>query len=328
MTNFTIAQVQDIAVRYDYEEMSCNEISRVISFRGGPRKSTRINVYYTTGTVGTCLNHPKQGKTQLFRRDVDAESLDEIFKNPRTHTGDGYHRKQISQQWLKNNSSSSSSSGRTKSQDRENNFEWDSAQRWRFVAPATGLTNSDREIEVIAEICSAWDALYWEPGDTPSTHYVKYACGSHGGLVTMLFEVVKEVGGVTSCCHKKLKKFRAGDILAEDLDTERPFEHECDNLKAFMAQHRQDVLNLKKKCKGLRKNLKIELAQWLLGRTVCGWVIIDKNNNELTTNFSDSVYSAHGEYGELVYPKKAAMCPFHGVVDNEKIPIPVARQGQ
>ena len=51
----------------------------------------RINVYWTTGTVGTCLDHPRQGKTQLFRRNVDLSSLRAIFQNPRTHTGSGYH---------------------------------------------------------------------------------------------------------------------------------------------------------------------------------------------------------------------------------------------
>ena len=40
-----------------------------------------------TGTVGTCMDHPNQGKTQLFRRDQTLDSLSAIFKNPRVHTG-------------------------------------------------------------------------------------------------------------------------------------------------------------------------------------------------------------------------------------------------
>lgn len=51
-----------------------------------------MNVYYTTGTVGTCIDHPSQGKTQLFRRDQTLEDLDRIFADPRVHTGAGYHR--------------------------------------------------------------------------------------------------------------------------------------------------------------------------------------------------------------------------------------------
>ena len=130
-----------------------------------------------------------------------------------------------------------------------------------------------------------------------------------------MFEVAKEVGGVTACSHEDLRKFRDGDT--EDLDTERPFEHECDNLIAFIAEHRQDVLNSKKKFKALKKNLKIELATWLLGRDVCGQVIVDKSDNELTTSFSDSVSSAHREHGELVHPKKATTCQCHGVVSSQ-----------
>jgi len=63
----------------------------VISFRKGDSSPIRINVYWTTGTVGTCLDHPRQGKTQLFRRNVDLSTLREIFKSPRVHTGAGYY---------------------------------------------------------------------------------------------------------------------------------------------------------------------------------------------------------------------------------------------
>ena len=74
-----------------HEEIYFNETSKVVSFaRSG--NGQRINVYWTTGTVGTCLNHPRQGKTQLFRRKVDVTLLREIFRDPRVHTGSGYHR--------------------------------------------------------------------------------------------------------------------------------------------------------------------------------------------------------------------------------------------
>jgi hypothetical protein len=54
----------------------------------------QLNVWCTTGTVGSYLTHPVQGKTQLFRRAVDNLcDLCAILENPRVHTGDGYHRK-------------------------------------------------------------------------------------------------------------------------------------------------------------------------------------------------------------------------------------------
>lgn len=55
--------------------------------------STRINIYLTKMTVATCLNHPKQGPTQLFRKNVDLKMLNEIFEYPRKHTGKGYRKK-------------------------------------------------------------------------------------------------------------------------------------------------------------------------------------------------------------------------------------------
>lgn len=59
-------------------------------FGGHP---ARINVYTTKMTVGTAIHHPKQGKTQMFRRDVSLELLDKLFENPRQHTGKGYRQR-------------------------------------------------------------------------------------------------------------------------------------------------------------------------------------------------------------------------------------------
>ena len=52
-----------------------------------------INIYYTTRTVGTCLEHPRQGRTQLFRRGVSDALLKEILRDPRVHTPKGYQRR-------------------------------------------------------------------------------------------------------------------------------------------------------------------------------------------------------------------------------------------
>ena len=44
-------------------------------------------------TVGTAINHPKQGKTQLFRRDCSIDDVAGILRNPRSHTGRGYYQR-------------------------------------------------------------------------------------------------------------------------------------------------------------------------------------------------------------------------------------------
>ena len=52
--------------------------------------NARVNVWSNNRnnlfTVGTYLNHPKQGKTQLFRKNCTEEEVKEILKNPRKHT--------------------------------------------------------------------------------------------------------------------------------------------------------------------------------------------------------------------------------------------------
>ena len=52
-----------------------------------------LHVWCTTGTVGSYLDHPRQGKTQLYRRNVDWSDLRQILNNPRVHTGTGYHER-------------------------------------------------------------------------------------------------------------------------------------------------------------------------------------------------------------------------------------------
>lgn len=62
----------------------------MLSFK---REEARVNVYYTKMTVATCINHPKHGKTQLFRKKVKRHQLRRIFRDPRAHTGKGYYAK-------------------------------------------------------------------------------------------------------------------------------------------------------------------------------------------------------------------------------------------
>ena len=96
-----LANVRSIANRYGFGEVFFNERSRLacrlVSFcrryvGHGEEGYVRVNVYYTTGTVGTCLDHPRQGSTQLFRRKCTAADLHAIFSDPRVHTGKGYQQ--------------------------------------------------------------------------------------------------------------------------------------------------------------------------------------------------------------------------------------------
>lgn len=55
----------------------------------------KLDFYYTTGTVKTVLDHPRQGVTQLFAKgdDLSPELYRQILVNPREHTNVRYHRR-------------------------------------------------------------------------------------------------------------------------------------------------------------------------------------------------------------------------------------------
>jgi hypothetical protein len=83
--------IMALAHKHGWRLITQQQPNRMISFK---KKDVRVNVYYTKMTVGTCLKHPTKGKTQLFRKNISIKGMEEIFKNPRTHTGIGYYVKE------------------------------------------------------------------------------------------------------------------------------------------------------------------------------------------------------------------------------------------
>jgi hypothetical protein len=57
------------------------------------KQDIKLDWYYTTATVKTSLDHPVQGKTQLFASRVNPEVYRAILENPRIHTGKRYQRR-------------------------------------------------------------------------------------------------------------------------------------------------------------------------------------------------------------------------------------------
>lgn len=55
----------------------------------------KFDFYYTTGTVKTVLDHPRQGVTQLFAKgdSLSPEMYRAILQNPRHHSGNRYQRR-------------------------------------------------------------------------------------------------------------------------------------------------------------------------------------------------------------------------------------------
>ncbi|KAL7537619.1 hypothetical protein ACHAXR_007967 [Thalassiosira sp. AJA248-18] len=71
----------------EWTKLKCQQTA-MASYR---KDEFRLNFYLSTGTVGSCLDHPKKGKTQLFRKYL--KNPMSLFDNPRGHTGQGYYTK-------------------------------------------------------------------------------------------------------------------------------------------------------------------------------------------------------------------------------------------
>jgi len=88
----SIDAVRDLAREENLIEIGWIEKNNVISFwKGVGTNYTRINVWCTTGTVGTYMLHPRLGRTQFFRRNCTIDRIQGLMKNPRLHSGSGYY---------------------------------------------------------------------------------------------------------------------------------------------------------------------------------------------------------------------------------------------
>ena len=89
---FSEDRIDSITEEFNYDKLNVhpNDRGRMCSYESR-EDSVKIHVYLRTGTVATCLEHPRSGKTQLFRRNNTLSDIKDIFENPRIHTGRGYY---------------------------------------------------------------------------------------------------------------------------------------------------------------------------------------------------------------------------------------------
>ena len=57
------------------------------------KNGVKLDWYFTTGTVKTSLDHPVQGKTQLFGAQAEPDTYIKILLDPLAHTGKRYQRR-------------------------------------------------------------------------------------------------------------------------------------------------------------------------------------------------------------------------------------------
>ena len=101
-TELITKSISILAAKYDWNYLKTGDWV-IIFYKNFQEDRAQINVYWNMKglnnpnnmqyTVQTSLKHPKQGKTQLNRKNIGIKQLEEIFKNPRIHTGKGYYRK-------------------------------------------------------------------------------------------------------------------------------------------------------------------------------------------------------------------------------------------
>ena len=84
--------VDRVAEKYGWRKSAApsSRNAHSVSYR---KDESKLTIWLTSGTCGSYLNHPVQGKTQLFRKRNGEYYLEEIFENPRIHTDSGYHTK-------------------------------------------------------------------------------------------------------------------------------------------------------------------------------------------------------------------------------------------
>lgn len=79
-------------VRGGFEFLGYTDKQKKVTYWNG---SIFIDIFLKSGIVATTLEHPKHGKTILYRRAGTLKQLAAIFKKPRVHTGRGYYKAKI-----------------------------------------------------------------------------------------------------------------------------------------------------------------------------------------------------------------------------------------
>lgn len=83
-------ETRAVAIKHGWREVWHRIDEGRVRFKKG--KDDIVDVWYTKMTVGTIITHPTKGRGQLFRKHVSKGLLEDIFKNPRVHTGEGYYK--------------------------------------------------------------------------------------------------------------------------------------------------------------------------------------------------------------------------------------------
>jgi hypothetical protein len=330
-----LEEVRSLATSHNYQEIQHNPTSRVIIFRSNGGGSMQINVYYTTGTVGTCLNHPKQGKTQLFRRGVvHLDPLSDIFQNPRIHTGVGYKLRKNMNMWQPATATATGNNQHIYQQEQEAEAECDLVRRWRYVCAAMDLgdslssqrvdDNDNNDEARILRFCKLWNALEF-PASVDSSREKNRRTGAACVLFDLLIAAAKkyhQVGAVYMTYendeyNREPRLFHIDELM----------NCICEDGVQFASQYSSELMEASALLGEFNSSkTREELLLWFFSRMSPGDNLVrilveeDHDNNAVAAadpqpefmNIREDMDMIHREYSKLYYLKKSKMCLCHG----------------
>merc|ERR1712003_577769 len=119
----------------------------------------------------------------------------------------------------------------------------------------------------------------------------------------------------------EVQEFRKGKIEVSQMEKRLPDDYDCAFIDYFLEDNSDGMITLKCFLKKFRRDICIELMQWLFGRDNCGYLLYDMKEidgkivfEELSTEYD--VCSVHWDYGNLMYTKKTNFCPLHGILSD------------
>jgi hypothetical protein len=86
--NEEVKQIRKIAKDCGFKEKNHIARQKIISFVN--KNNTKIDIYYSKMTIGLTFVHPREGKKQVFKKNISLNKLKKIFNNPLLYSVECY----------------------------------------------------------------------------------------------------------------------------------------------------------------------------------------------------------------------------------------------
>ena len=259
--------------------------------------------------VTTEITHPRQGRTSRVRPAVDLPLLQNIFVNPRVHTG-------------LSRASGAVLSASAPPVHARNSLIHDDVLRWQYVLEQhqDELNLTETETELVLECCRGWiDNFYPTTPDGGYFSVPEAKCGM-GSFAVLLLGVMDQIRvhyengrQVPPCCCPDAQAHI--EALQEDRDYHFTAISLTDRVCVKSDRQVKGLNKLADKFADLRPELRFELLQWFYSKATHE-SMCDEDGQPLPALFEDT----HHVYGLQTYDRpaeevreaKGGVCPCHG----------------